>query len=356
MGPNVVLGLGLSAMGCGLPMFLLGLLFLWLGLDSIAAGGEETTPFIVALVMLGLTGLWVAHARKTYKTSRLVKRVTLERGQPVVQESFQSGQATQYTRTDLTPDSQLEGKKRIVKRRGRMGGTIDMTCYDVSLERPLLEVSTSFLEFQALNLLLVLQRASRLPIRTSGFSANFRPRPKEGCESNLEGVYQVSPDQKSLQILLKPSLSRLPLHLVVIGLLFGGMSLPFLWSWKQNGGFENLFNGLSLAIIGIILMGLALASFFQSDEVTLDHTGITWKGTGQKALSLPLSEFREMAILEGGLYCFLGSEVRDLLEGAHSREERCYLYRLINSTLEANGEAPFEGSFGSRNLRAGLHY
>ncbi|MFA5508272.1 MAG: hypothetical protein WC314_26895 [Vulcanimicrobiota bacterium] len=305
-------------------------------------------------MILGLGWAIFAFLRSSYQTGRAGKRWIFEHGQPVLQETFDKGQTVQESKQiNLTDDTLLEGRKRTVKI-PRKGQPVELDYYDVLLTRPDYGITNSILstiqEPEALNLLLHIQRSLELPVRLTDYTPDQRPLDGEGQSSNLSANYNQSFDKLSLRLFLGRSLRRVPLELVVLMLLFGGMALYYFYLWYLNGGSADWWFGAILAGLAI-LTGLGGAiSLNETDEVVINSSGITWKGAGQSALTLPLSEFREMAILPGGLYCFVGTEIRDLLEGTHSRDERCYLYSLINSTLIANGEAPFEGAFGSRNL------
>lgn len=350
---NVFLGLGL--LGCAAPPFLFGLVMLVTGItNGISWRVLDFMLLLPSLMILGLGWAIFAFLRSSYQTGRAGKRWIFEHGQPVLQETFDKGQTVQESKQiNLTDDTLLEGRKRTVKI-PRKGQPVELDYYDVLLTRPDYGITNSILstiqEPEALNLLLHIQRSLELPVRLTDYTPDQRPLDGEGQSSNLSANYNQSFDKLSLRLFLGRSLRRVPLELVVLMLLFGGMALYYFYLWYLNGGSADWWFGAILAGLAI-LTGLGGAiSLNETDEVVINSSGITWKGAGQSALTLPLSEFREMAILPGGLYCFVGTEIRDLLEGTHSRDERCYLYSLINSTLIANGEAPFEGAFGSRNL------
>lgn len=351
---NVFLGLGL--LGCAAPPFLFGLVMLFIGITS---GDSWTVLDIIlllpAFMMFGLGWSIFAFLRSSYQTGRAGKMWIFERGQPVLQETFSKGQTVQESeQINLTDDTLLEGRKRPAKILRSGGQPTELDYYDVLLTRPGYGITNSIFstiqEPEALNLLLNIQRSLELPVRLTGYTSDQRPLDGEGRSSTLSANYNQSFDKLSLRLILGRSLRRVPLDLVVLMLLFGGMALYYFYHWYLNGGAVNWWFGAILAVLAILTSLAGASSLNETDEVVINSSGITWKGAGQSALTLPLSEFREMVILPGGLYCFVGTEIRDLLEGTHSRDERCYLYGLINSTLVANGEAPFEGAFGSRNL------
>ena len=342
----------LGTVGCALPFLLIGLLFaIREARVFFSGGGFEVFSVLVPLMMFALGGAFLSFFLHTKKTGSQRHQQTFERGNFVLQETFApSGSLLEKRKTELNDQSRLLGRHRVARVPSQRGST-NFDFYDSLIVTPGAEeakLDSSTQPQDCLHFLLRLRRVLELPMEIDFLPLNFRPDPEEAGKSKEAQSYRQSADKRELTVDLGGGVQRASLPAWLIVGFFGMLSAVCFAILSQGSDGATLAMGIifgSLALMGLIAV---VADMSSSAKVEIAQGRIVWYEGSKVVSNLPLEELHELAIMGEGLHFIFPSQTRSLLTGTEGREERVYLYHLVDTTCQAHGLPPFAGAFGQR--------